>query len=195
MDTPRSDVTHEHVNHPHVGRHEHGDHQNDHAMQPRRPTREQLAHIQGWGVDLDHKNRPAVPMERTPARLIPEPKGPIEQQREDVEVFVSPERPGITPLFGTAQPPRGLSGMIRRAAYKLTENDVRHWLLLLVADRVNMVEGIGEDLARGHVPNVFAEMGIKAEWKHNPAGLVKKAAITTAVAGGIWYLMSRRSRR
>jgi hypothetical protein len=195
MDTPRSDVTHEHVNHPHVGRHEHGDHQNDHAMQPRRPTREQLAHIQGWGADLDHKNRPAVPMERTPARLIPEPRGPIEQQREDVEVFVSPERPGITPLFGTAQPPRGLSGMIRRAAYKMTENDVRHWLLLLVADRVNMVEGIGEDLARGHVPNVFAEMGIKAEWKHNPAGLVKKAAITTAVAGGIWYLMRRRSRR
>jgi hypothetical protein len=195
MDTPRSDVTHEHVNHPYVGRHEHGDHQNDHAMQPRRPTREQLAHIQGWGADLDHKNRPAVPMERTPARLIPEPKGPIEQQREDVEVFVSPERPGITPLFGSAQPPRGLSGMIRRAAYKMTENDVRHWLLLLVADRVNMVEGIGEDLARGHVPNVFAEMGIKAEWKHNPAGLVKKAALTTAVAGGIWYLLSRRGRR
>jgi hypothetical protein len=57
-----------------------------------------------------------------------------------------------------------------------------------------MVEGIGEDLARGHVPNVLAEMGIKAEWQHNKAGLVKKAAIGTAVAGGIWYLLRRRSR-
>jgi hypothetical protein len=85
--------------------------------------------------------------------------------------------------------------MIRRAAFKLSENDIRHWLMLLVADRVNMVEGIGEDLARGHIPNVFAEMGIKAELKHNPAGLVKKAAITTAVVGGVWYLMSRRNRR
>jgi hypothetical protein len=164
-------------------------------MVPRRPTREQLTHIQGWGADLDRKNRPGVPMERTPPRFIHAHEGPIEQQREDVEVLVSTERPGITPLFGTAQPPKGLSGMIRRAAFKLSENDIRHWLMLLVADRVNMVEGIGEDLARGHIPNVFAEMGIKAELKHNPAGLVKKAAITTAVVGGLWYLMSRRSRR
>jgi hypothetical protein len=195
MDTTRQDTSGEHVAHPYVGRHEHGDHQNDHAMQPRRPTREQLAHIQGWGADLDRKNRPGVPMERMPARFIHPHEGPIEQQREDVEVFVSPERPGITPLFGTAQPPKGLSGMIRRAAYKLTENDIRHWLLLLLADRVNMVEGIGEDLMHGKVPNVLAEMGIKAELKHNPAGLAKKAAIATMVAGGVWYLMSRRSRR
>jgi hypothetical protein len=195
MDTTDRDTSHAHVNHPYVGRHEHGDHQNDHDLTPHRPSREQLAHIQGWGADLDRKNRPAVPMERTPARLIPPPGGPIEQQREDVEVFVSPERPGITPIFGTAQPPRGLSGMLRRAAYKMTENDIRHWLLLLVADRVNVVEGIGEDLARGHVPNVLAEMGVKAEWKHNPGGLVKKAAVATAVAGGLWYLLSRRARR
>jgi hypothetical protein len=164
-------------------------------MVPRRPTRDQLTHIQGWGADLDRKDRPGVPMERTPPRFIHPHEGPIEQQREDVEVLVSTERPGITPLFGTAQPPKGLSGMIRRAAFKLSENDIRHWLMLLVADRVNMVEGIGEDLARGHIPNVFAEMGIKAELKHNPAGLVKKAAITTAVVGGVWYLMSRRNRR
>jgi hypothetical protein len=195
MDTSNRDTTGEHVAHPYHGTHEHGDHQNDHAMVPRRPTREQLTHIQGWGADLDRKNRPGVPMERTPPRFIHAHEGPIEQQREDVEVLVSTERPGITPLFGTAQPPKGLSGMIRRAAFKLSENDIRHWLMLLVADRVNMVEGIGEDLARGHIPNVFAEMGIKAELKHNPAGLVKKAAITTAVVGGLWYLMSRRSRR
>jgi hypothetical protein len=195
MDTSHRDTSGEHVAHPYVGRHEHGDHQNDHDMVPHRPTREQLSHIQGWGADLDRKNRPGVPMERTPPRFTHAHPGPIEQQREDTEVLVSPERPGITPLFGTAQPPKGVSGMIRRAAFKLSENDIRHWLLLLVADRVNMVEGIGEDLARGHIPNVLSEMGIKAELKHNPAGLVKKAAITTAVVGGLWYLMSRRNRR
>jgi hypothetical protein len=167
--------------------------QKDFDLRRHRPSREQLQHIQGWGADLDRKDRPAVPMERTPPRFI-HPHRDIPQQVQNVEVFVSPERPGITPIFGTAQPPRNLSGMIRRLAYKLTENDIRHWLLLIVADRVNVVEGIGEDLARGRVPNVLGEMGLRAELRHNPYGLVKKAAVTSAIAGGIWYLMKRRSR-
>jgi hypothetical protein len=110
-------------------------------------------------------------------------------------VLVSTERPGITPIFGTRQPPSGVSGMIRRAAFKTTENDLRHWLLLLLADRVNVVEGLVDDLAHGHVPNMLGEMGIKAEWKHNPAGLVKKAAIATALVGTAVYLMKGRKQR
>jgi hypothetical protein len=35
-------------------------------------------------------------------------------------------------------------------------------------------------------------MGIKAEWEHNKAGLVRKAAIGAAVAGVAWYLLKRR---
>jgi hypothetical protein len=113
---------------------------------------------------------------------------------ETVEILTSTERPGITPIFGTAQPPKGLSGMMRRLAFRWSENDMRHWLILLAADRVNVVEGIGEDLAKGKVPNVLAEMGIKSEWQHNKAGLVKKAAIATAVVGTAVYLMRRRER-
>jgi len=176
----------------HVHQHER---QIDHDLRPTRPTRESLAHIQGWGADLDRKDRPAVPMERTPARFINPQPGQPEQQVETVEVLVSNERPGITPVFSSKQPPSGLSGLIRRLAFKLTENDVRHWLLLLAADRVNMVEGIGQDLLRGKVPNVLAEMGIKAEFQHNKVGLAKKAVVATAVAGGIWYLLQRRRER
>jgi hypothetical protein len=175
--------------------HEHAQRQIDYPMRPQRPTREQLSHIQGWGADLDRKDRPGVPMERMPARFINPQPGQPEQQVETVEVLVSPERPGITPVFSSNQPPSGLSGMIRRLAFKTTENDIRHWLLLLVADRVNMVEGIGQDLARGKIPNVLGEMGIKAELKHNPAGLAKKALIATAVVGGACYLMQRRRAR
>jgi hypothetical protein len=154
-----------------------------------------LSHIQGWGADLDRKNRPAVPMERTPPRLEGVHWDQPEQQPMKVKVFHSPERPGMTPVFGTAQPPRGLSGLIRAAAFRTTEADVRHWLLLLLADRVNVVEGIGEDLMRGHIPNVLGEMGIRAELKHNPQGLVKKAAVTAAVLGIGYYLLSRRRSR
>jgi len=180
--------------------HQHGGHghtherQQDYRMEPQRPGREQLSHIQGWGVDLDRKNRPGVPMERTPPRFIHAHEGRLPEQPQNVEVLVSTERPGITPIFGTAQPPKGLSGMMRRIAFRWAENDLRHWLLLLAADRVNVVEGIGEDLAHGKVPNVFAEMGIKAEWQHNRAGLVKKAAIAGAVVGMAVYLMRRRER-
>ena len=121
-------------------------------------------------------------------------EGKLPQQPEDVEILVSTERPGITPIFGTVQPPKGLSGAIRRVAYKWSENDLRRWLLLIAADRVNVVEGIGEDLAQGKVPNVLAEMGIKSEWEHNRAGLVKKAVIAGAVVGTVAYLLRRRER-
>jgi hypothetical protein len=45
-----------------------------------------------------------------------------------------------TPVFGTAQPVRGLSGALRTRAYAIPEHHARHWLLLMVADRVDVVE-------------------------------------------------------
>ena len=174
----------------------HGHSQQEHAQAHERARAPRvtpdMSHIQGWGADLDRKNRPGVPMERTPPRLDGAPASPPTQQVQHVEVFVSPERPGVTPVFGTSAPPRGLSGLMRRLAYKSTENDIGHWMLLLLADRVDMVEGIGEDLMHGKVPNVLGEMGIKAEWRHNRAGLVRKAAVATAVAGAAYYLLKRR---
>jgi hypothetical protein len=62
----------------------------------------------------------------------------------------------------------------------------------MLADRIDVVEGLVDDLARGHVPNILGEMGIKAEWQHNKKGLVQKVAIGAAVAGVAWYLLSRR---
>ncbi len=194
---PRSDTQEHDHHHAHGHDHDHG-HLQQHPSQgelvPRRPSRQELQHINGWGADLDRKDRPAVPMERTPPRFIHQPEGELPQQPERVEVLVSPERPGITQIFGTVQPPSGLSGMIRRLAFKSTENDLRHWLLLLLADRVNVVEGVADDLAHGRIPNVLGEMGIRAELKHNPAGLAKKALITAAVVGTAVYLMKRRDR-
>jgi hypothetical protein len=180
-------MTHEH-HHP-----EHG-HSHDLAVfQHGRPPVDRSA-IAGWGVDLDRKNRPGVPMERTPPR-IDAPLTQPEQQPETVEVLVSRERPHITPLFGSPNPPRGVSGMLRRAAFKETENDMRHWLLLMLADRVDVIEGLLEDVAHGHVPNIPAEMGIKAEWQHNKRGLAQKAAIGAAAIGIGYYLLQRRKSR
>jgi len=66
--------------------------------------------------------------------------------------------------------------------------------MLLFADRVNVVEGILDDLAHGHVPNVFAEMGGRAAWRHDRAGVVRKAAVAAAAVGLVVYLARRRRR-
>src|SRR4030081_1190733 len=41
------------------------------------------------------------------------------------------------PVFGTAVPPRGLSGAIRLLAYQLPDHSPSHWLLLMFGDRVD----------------------------------------------------------
>lgn len=118
--------------------------------------------IPGWGADLDRRKRPAVPMERMPPREhdahwdVPEP------QPRTVEVLHSNERPGLTPVFGTAVPPAGLSGKIRRAAFRHSEGRIRHWMMLLLADRVNVVEGIVDDVSRSRRTHSLAVVGAAA---------------------------------
>lgn len=116
--------------------------------------------IPGWGADLDRRNRPAVPMERTPPRLEDPPLGPPPAQAQTVEILHSIERPGLTPVYGTSCPPKGLSGRIRRRAFRRSENDVRHWMLLLLADRVDVVESMLHDARRSPRTHSIAAVGL-----------------------------------
>jgi hypothetical protein len=92
--------------------------------------------IPGWGVDLDPKNRPGVPIEREPRPAGEAHWDQPERQEPRLPHLVRMELGQLTPVFGTAQPPSGLSGLIRRAAYRIPEHEARRWLLLLLADRV-----------------------------------------------------------
>jgi hypothetical protein len=153
------------------------------------------SHIQGWGADLDPQDRPGYPMERMPPRLSGVHWDQPEQQEQKIEILHSNERPNITPIFGTSTPPSGLSGTIREAAFKYSENDLRHWLLLLFADRINVCEGLVDDLNKGHIPHILDEMGWKAELKYNRAGAMRKLAIGSALLATAIYLMKRKRRR
>jgi hypothetical protein len=53
--------------------------------------------------------------------------------------------------------------------------------MLMAADRINVVEGLGEDLMRGRVPNIPGEMGIRSEIAHNMPGLIRKVAVAGAL--------------
>lgn len=101
--------------------------------------------IPGWGADLDPANRPAVPKERRPPRLGGVHWDDPPMQQSKVEVLRSTEHFRMPPVFGTTLPPRGVSGWIRRRAFRHSENDLRHWLMLLFADRVDVVEGVVSD--------------------------------------------------
>ena len=151
------------------------------------------AHIKGWGVDADPENDPAYPLKM---RNNGEHAGcswerPA-QQPVDVEILHSNERPNVSSVFGTSTPPAGLSGAIRRRAFDYSENSYAHWVPLMLADRIGMVEGVVSDLAGGRVPNIFEEMGLKAEWKHNRASLVTKIAVGAAAVGVVALLIKRR---
>jgi len=140
------------------------------------------SHIKGWGIDADVKNDPTYPMKK---RTDEEQRGYTwerpAQQQVNIEVLKSVERPNVTAVFGTSMPPSGLSGMIRRYAFKYSESDMRRWVPLVMADRINVFEGIIEDISRGYVPNIFMERGWNAEWKYNRKAFVTKIAIGAVV--------------
>src|SRR5690554_3177016 len=102
---------------------------------------EKFAHINGWGIDADPKNEPTYPMKDYTGddhkRL--EYDRPV-RQVSDIEVLHSNERPGVSAVFGTSVPLSGLSGKLRRHAFMYSEGHFGHWLTLLLADRVNVVE-------------------------------------------------------
>ncbi|MDB5623637.1 MAG: hypothetical protein JWR39_2200 [Devosia sp.] len=140
------------------------------------------ADVVGWGVDADPANNPTYPMRD----ISQDSKGGLNWPRpalqpETVEVLRSTEHNRRTAVFGTSTPPSGLSGAIRRQAFKSSEGKWSHWLMLMAADRINVVEGLGEDLMRGRVPNIPGEMGIRSEIAHNMPGLIRKVAVAGAL--------------
>ena len=90
--------------------------------------------------DRDPLDRPGVPQERQPPQplanahwLTPEP------QTSEPKPLVGNGR-RLTPVFSTAIPPRALSGWIRKLAYRAPDYRTRRWALLILADKVDVLE-------------------------------------------------------
>ena len=103
-----------------------------------RETPEQLrARIPGWGADLDPADRPSYPK----LRYAPDATGAHwdfpERQPGGEGRERSIEHAFVTPVFCTAQPLSGVSGAVRRLAYRrFSEGRLAHWALLIAGDRV-----------------------------------------------------------
>jgi hypothetical protein len=172
------------------------------------PSIDQLRErIPGWGIDLDPQHRPAVPKENyNPGGTGAHWDFP-ERQIERYPRERSVEHKFLTPVFGTACPPRGLSGMIRRYAYRFSEGRTLHWTLLMLADRVDVAESRVLALTQGRPDNIITETGLLAEGKrhgirsrfgqhradliHQPVDLLR-FALPGALAIGALYMFTRR---
>jgi hypothetical protein len=131
------------------------------------PSREELrSRIPGWGADLDPADRPSYPKLQYPADTgahwdFPE-RQPGSEGREH-----SIEHAFVTPVFGTAQPLRGLSGVVRRFAYaRFSEGRLAHWVLLIVGDRVDAWGSHLRSFATLRPDNPVTQTGVEAELTH-----------------------------
>jgi hypothetical protein len=114
----------------------------------------------------------------------------------------STEHKFLTPVFGTAQPLHGLSGVIRRYAYTFSEGQTAHWLLLIAGDRVDVLESRITALLQGRPDNPVTETGVLREFrghayrtrfgqhrtdlKHLPIDVVLWAAPYAAIGWGLY---------
>ena len=125
------------------------------------------ATIPGWGVDLDPKDRPAFPREQfldSGAHWDFPERQPEKWPRER-----SIEHTMLPPVFGTSTPPKGISGAIRKYAYRqFSEARAAHWLLLILADRVDAVEHHTQSLLTLRPDNPITETGVLGEVKRHP---------------------------
>ncbi|MCR2763106.1 hypothetical protein NQ152_06225 [Microbacterium sp. zg.B48] len=154
------------------------------------------ARIPGWGVDLDPADRPAFPREQpgivTGAHWDLPPQQPDPGRREK-----SVEHLRLTPVFGTAQPLKGLAGVIRRYAYDTySEGQAAHWLLLILGDRVDAMTAHVKSFATRRPDNPITESGVLGERGHRPLSSrvgrgrvdLKHAWLDPVLVWGPWLL-------
>jgi hypothetical protein len=169
------------------------------------------ARIPGWGADLDPRDRPSVPRLQFDPNLTGAHWEFPERQRENVPRERSIEHEFLTPVFGTSCPPRGLSGVIRRLAYaRYSEGRAAHWLLLLLADRVDVKESILRSFATTRPDNPITQTGVLSELRRRGfasrvgqkrADVVHQSLDPVIVggpgllAGGVAYTVVKRLRR
>ena len=149
--------------------------------------------VSGWGVDADPENDPTWPM-----RDRSKDDGPGMNwdrpalQAAEVEILQSVEHVRRPASVGESTPPHGVSGRIRRQAFAFSESQWGHWLLLMLADRIDSVEGVVDDLKRGRFPNLLVETGLVKRARSREAATVTAIVVAGAALGLLLLARKRR---
>ncbi len=129
--------------------------------------------------DASPQARPGVPLYAKGVRPIGGNAPPLPRMGDDARHLKRLGLKRLTPIYGTANPPHGVAGAMRRLAYQYPENLARHWMTLLLADRVDVVE----DRLGGLLERPLAAAGLERLGRtvhRNPFGAL------AVVAGGLW---------
>lgn len=134
------------------------------------PSAEELrARIPGWGADLDPADRPSYPREVFDPSAsgahwqIPDAQPGADGRERSIE------HGRMTPVFGTAQPLHGLSGLVRRLAYaRFSEGRAAHWLLLVLGDRIEAVGAHLRSFFTLRPDNPITQTGVLSEPRRHP---------------------------
>ena len=161
----------------------------------RRRETDHSARIAGWGSDLDPATRPGVPRDGAPDIGAERLYIDVTPQVPPHRIHKSTEHAQLTPVFGTSCPPRGLSGRLRDTGYKFSEGRLARWMTLMLADRVDMFEGLVHDFVRLRPPNVIRETGDATEWRYNRKGVIKAATVSAVLIGAALLLVRAGRRR
>jgi hypothetical protein len=109
--------------------------------------------------DSTMARRPGYPMEHNPEPVANAHWLVPERQVPRTRVLMDVQRKALTPTFGAEHPPQGLSGVLRAIAYQIPDYRPRHWMLLILADRVDALEtDVGRAVRRPR--NWFLAAGI-----------------------------------
>jgi len=151
--------------------------------------------VKGWGVDADPANNPTYPYrDRSQDDHSGEWERPARQQAS-VEILQSIEHKQRPAVVGTSTPPAGLSGALRRLAFRKSESNLLHWMLLLGADRINVVEGVVQDVRHARVPNIPGEMGARAAWLHDRNRFMLKTVFAVGAVAILGAALTKPRRR
>jgi hypothetical protein len=162
---------------------------------PQKSAEDLRAQIPGWGADLDPADRPSYPREQPGIETGAHWDFP-ERQPEKWPRERSVEHAFLPPVFGTSTPPAGVSGAIRKYAYKFSEGRAAHWLLLIAADRVDAMEHHVKSLATLRPDNPVTETGVLSEFSRHGVSSrfgqkradVNHQWIDPLLVGGPWVL-------
>ena len=135
---------------------------------PKKSAEDLRSQIPGWGADLDPADRPSYPREQPGIETGAHWDFP-ERQPEKWPRERSVEHAFLPPVFGTSTPPSGVSGVIRRHAYKYSEGRAAHWLLLIAADRIDAWEHHLRSFATLRPDNPVTETGVLSEFSRGGA--------------------------
>ena len=100
-------------------------------------------------------------------------------------------------MFGTSCPPKGVSGLIRKYAYKqYSEARAAHWLLLIAADHVDALESSVQSVLTLRPDNPVTQTGVLSEFsRHGIASRVgqkradlKHHPLDPLIVGASWLL-------